>query len=124
MGATGFKKKRQRMLQNLIKIVPTRSSRKSQRDALSPDGNTSPRNSTEKAIPKEETTDDIEGDPHEAASSLLSSVHKREESTKEDAAAIRIQAFFRGHRVRLSNPTAFSFAIFYLLICLPYFKSV
>lgn len=115
MGATDPKKKRQmRIWQTLIKIVPRRSSRKSQRDVLSPVGNISPRNSTEKIVSYEETTDDIElGDPHVSASSLSSSVHEREESTKEDAAAAtRIQAVFRGHRVRLSNPTAFSFAIF------------
>lgn len=102
MQATSSQKKRRGALENLFNIVPRMFHRRSShRDVLSGNRNTCPTSSTEEAITKEETVK-VEYS-HEAVSSTSPSVPQKEEFTKEDAAAIKIQKVFRGHRVRLSN---------------------
>ncbi|KAK9990070.1 hypothetical protein SO802_025055 [Lithocarpus litseifolius] len=90
------KKKRTGMSQKYFSTVQRKFRKRSQRDITSPQTHTSPNNSTEKSIDQEETIK-FE-DPNSAASS--SSSPQMKDSTKEDVAAIKIQATFQGHRVR------------------------
>ncbi|KAB1201771.1 Protein IQ-DOMAIN 31 [Morella rubra] len=99
MQATSSQKKRRGALENLFNIVPRMFHRRSShRDVLSGNRNTCPTSSTEEAITKEETVK-VEYS-HEAVSSTSPSVRQKEEFTKADAAAIKIQKVFRGHRAR------------------------
>ena len=99
------------MSQKNFSRVQRKSRKRSQRDITSPQTHTSPKNSTEKSIDQEETTK-FE-DPNSAASS--SSSPQMKDSTKEDVAAIKIQATFQGHRVyMLSN--SLHFLTFYLVM--------
>ncbi|XP_062144492.1 uncharacterized protein LOC133851887 isoform X2 [Alnus glutinosa] len=86
--ATSSKKKRKGMPPNCFSIVQRRFRRRSPKATRS--------SSTEEAIVKEETIKVEDGNG--AASSTPSS--QKEELTKEDVAAVKIQAIFRGHRAR------------------------
>ena len=92
--ATSSKKERMRKPQNCFDIVQRRFHKRSHRDTISSNANTSPSNFTEEAIVKTTNVEDPSGG---AASSTPSS--QRKDLTKEDVAAIKIQAIFRGHRV-------------------------
>uniref|UniRef100_A0A7N2M2T3 Uncharacterized protein n=1 Tax=Quercus lobata TaxID=97700 RepID=A0A7N2M2T3_QUELO len=93
---TSSEKERVRKPQNYFNIVQRRFRKRSQRDAISSHVNTSPTNSIEKAIVKTESV--TFEDPSGAASSAQPS--QRKDLTKEDVAAIKIQAIFRGHHAR------------------------
>ena len=92
---TSSEKERVRKPQNYFNIVQRRFRKRSQRDAISSHVNTSPTNSIEKAIVKTKSV--TFEDPSGAASSAQPS--QRKDLTKEDVAAIKIQAIFRGRRV-------------------------
>ena len=92
--ATSSKKERMRKPQNCFDIVQRSFHKRSHRDTISSNANTSPSNFTEEAIVKTTNVEDPSGG---AASSTPSS--QRKDLTKEDVAAIKIQAIFRGHRV-------------------------
>ncbi|KAK7840790.1 protein iq-domain 1 [Quercus suber] len=93
-GHLSSKKKETGMSQKYFSRVQRKFRKRSQRDITSPQTHTSPNNSTEKSIDQEETIK-FE-DPNSAASS--SSSPQMKDSTKEDVAAIKIQATFQGHR--------------------------
>ncbi|KAK9990071.1 hypothetical protein SO802_025056 [Lithocarpus litseifolius] len=117
--------------EKFLKIVQRRFHKRSHRDITSLNTNTSPNNSTEEAIVKNETSNfedpssaaivkkestnseytngatsstptsqEITNfEDHSGVASLVPSF-QRKDLTKEDVAAIKIQAIFRGHRVR------------------------
>ena len=96
---TSSKKKRMGKPQNCFNIVQRRLHKRSHKDKISPHANTSPSRSMEEEIVKKEATN-FE-DPNGAASSIPP--FQRNDLTKEDIAAIKIQAIFRGHRVCCST---------------------
>jgi len=107
---TSSEKERVRKPQNYFNIVQRRFRKRSQRDAISSHVNTSPTNSIEKAIVKTESV--TFEDPSGAASSAQPS--QRKDLTKEDVAAIKIQAIFRGHHVCYSIHFIFSLDILFI----------
>ena len=96
---TSSKKKRMGKPQNCFNIVQRRLHKRSHTDKISPHANPSPSSSMEEEIVEKEATN-FE-DPNGAASSIPP--FQRNDLTKEDIAAIKIQAIFRGHRVCCST---------------------
>lgn len=92
------------MSRNLFDIVRRKFRKTPQRDIIFPQNNPCARISTDEAAATEETIN-FE-DSNDATPPTLSSSMK-DYLTKEDVAAIKIQAFFRGHLVILSNPIHF-----------------
>lgn len=111
------KKKKLRMSPNCFGMVQRKFHRKSNRNTISPHVNNKQSSSIKEAVAKDETINTI--DFNEATNSLsVPSSRKEELPSQEHAAAIKIQAIFRGHRVLLSKPLRFLWSIlFYWFTC-------
>ncbi|KAF5453850.1 hypothetical protein F2P56_023568 [Juglans regia] len=87
-----------RMSQNLFNRVRRKFRRTSHRDIILSQTNTCARSSTDEAITTDQETAIFKNAIGVASS--IPSISRKKDLTKDDIAAIKIQAFFRGHLAR------------------------